>query len=230
MKVLVVVSSTDRVPGTDHSTGTWLEEFAGPYYAFIEAGAQLTVASPNGGAAPIDPTSQLEAAQTGATRRFRGDQAAQRVFGGTVTLSSIRAGDFDAVFYCGGLGPVFDLSEDPASIALIEAMDRAAKPIAAVCHGVAVLRHARKADGSPLVEGRAVTGYSNSEERAVQNVDLVPFTIEDEMRRLGGRYTCAGDEQVHVAVDGHLITGQNPASAIPAAKHLLHQVLCPVSV
>ena len=224
MKVLIVVTSVDRVPGTDHRTGTWLEEFAGPYYTFIDAGAEVTVASPRGGAAPIDPTSQRDEAQTPATRRFRADESAQAVLGQTAMLSRIRARDYDAVYFSGGLGPVFDLSEDPESIALIETMDRASKPIAAVCHGVAVLRHALKIDGSPLVAGRAVTGFSNSEERAVRNVGLVPFMIEDEMRRLGGRYSCAADEHVHIAVDGHLITGQNPASSVPAAERVLDQM------
>ncbi len=224
MKILIVVSSTAQVPGTDHRTGTWLEEFAAPYYAFVDAGAEVTVSSPKGGAAPLDPTSQRDEAQTDATRRFSADRSAQSVFGNTVELSSVRSGDYDAVFYSGGLGPVFDLTDDPTSIALIEAMDRASKPVASVCHGVAVLRRARKADGSPLVRNRAVTGFSNTEEHAVRNIGLVPFLIEDEMRRLGGHYSKAADGEAHTAVDGHLITGQNPASSISVAEYVLRLI------
>ncbi len=224
MRILIVVSSTVQVPHTDHRTGTWLEEFAAPYYAFIDAGAEVTVASPQGGAAPIDPTSQKEEAQTESTRRFRADESAQCVFGNTVKLSGLQAHDYDAVFFSGGLGPVFDLTDDPTSIMLIEAMDRDSKPVASVCHGVAVLRHARKADGSALVQNRAVTGFSNTEEHAVHNIGLVPFLIEDEMRRLGGHYSKAPDGEAHIAVDGHLITGQNPASSIPVALEVLRLI------
>jgi putative intracellular protease/amidase len=220
-RVLIVLSSTGQVPGTDRKTGTWLEELAAPYYTFKEAGAAVTLASVAGGRAPIDPTSESEAAQTEATRRFNADQTAQQALSNTIKLSSIKADDFDAVFYSGGLGPVFDLTGDLVSIALIEAMDRAGKPIAAVCHGPAVLRKARAADGTPLVKGREVTGFSNEEEQQANGLDSVPYLIENELRRLGGRYTCAAEWNPHVAVAGNLITGQNPASSVGAAEKVL---------
>ena len=221
MHVLIVVSSTNQVPGTQHKTGTWLEEFTAPYYVFTDAGASVTVASPRGGAAPIDPLSLSVDAQTDSTRRFATDPKAQLVLNTTVKLDAVRAADYDALFYSGGLGPVFDLTDDPLSITLIETLDRAARPVAAVCHGVAVLRHARKADGSALVRARALTAFSNSEERAVGNVGRVPFMLEDEMVRLGARYSAAADGEVHVVTDGNLITGQNPASSVEVAERVL---------
>lgn len=221
MKILIVLSSCGQVPGSERKTGTWLEEFAAPYYAFADTGATVTVASPAGGAAPIDPASEAESAQSDATRRYTADPAAQQVLSNTVKLAEIDPAAFDAVFYSGGLGPVFDLADHPASIALIEALYAAKRPLAAVCHGVAALRSARKPDGSPLVNGHAVTGFSNSEEHAAHGADIVPFLVEDELRRLGGRYSSAADWHAHVVVDGGLITGQNPASSEAAA----HQVL-----
>ena len=221
MKVLIVLTSASKVPGSDRRTGTWLEELAAPYYTFQDAGAKITLASVAGGAAPIDPTSESAAAQTDATRRFLADAAAQNALANTVTLASVDPDDYDAVFYSGGLGPVFDLTDNQKSIAIIEAMEQAKKPIAAVCHGVAVLRGARKPSGAPLIEGRAVSGFSNSEELAVNGTSLVPWFIEDEMRRLGGQYSRAADWSAHVVVDGNLITGQNPASSAGAAQKVL---------
>ncbi len=221
MKILIVLSSCGQIPASDRKTGTWFEELAAPYYAFKDAGAEVSVASVAGGPAPIDPWSQGDDAQTEATRRFEADPSAQRMLANTLRLSSIRAQDYDAVFYSGGLGPVFDLADDATSIALIEAIHRADKPVAAVCHGVAALRGARMADGSPLVKGRSVTGFSNSEEKAAHGIGVVPFLIEDELRRLGGNYSSAADWHSHVAVDGTLITGQNPASSLDAANKVL---------
>jgi putative intracellular protease/amidase len=222
MQILIVLTSVDRVPGTDHMTGTWLEELAAPYFVFLDAGAKVTLASVNGGAAPLDPLSQSAAAQTAATRRFRADPVAGQALADTQRLTRIDPADFDAVFYCGGLGPVFDLTDDPGSIALLEAMDRANKPIAAVCHGLAALRKPRRANGAPLVAGRAVTAFSNSEELSVNGPDLVPWFVEDEMRRLGGHYSRAADWSAHVVVDGNLITGQNPASSTGCAQEVLN--------
>ena len=221
MKLLIVLSSTAQVPASDRKTGTWFEELAAPYFAFTDAGAKVTLASVQGGPAPIDPWSEGSDAQTDATRRFSADANARKALATTVKLASLRADDFDAVFYPGGLGPVFDLTNDPASIALIEAMRRANKPVAAVCHGLAALRLAHTPDGSPVVQGRAVAGFSDSEERASHGDGLVPFMIESELRRLGGRYTSAADWQPHVVVDGRLITGQNPASSLGAAQEVL---------
>jgi putative intracellular protease/amidase len=221
VRILIVLSSCDRIPGTGRRTGTWLEELAAPYYVFQDAGVRVELASPAGGPAPLDPTSEQAAFQTPATRRFAADPDAQRALAATATLASIRPGYPDAVFYSGGLGPVFDLSEDDVSIAFIEAMHRAGKPIGAVCHGPAVLRNVRDPRGLPLVSGRAVTAFSNSEELAANGPGLVPYFIEDELRRLGGLYSAAADGQPHVVADGGLITGQNPASSEGAAREVL---------
>jgi putative intracellular protease/amidase len=221
VKILIALSSCGQIPGTDRKTGTWFEELAAPYYTFQDAGAEVTLASVSGGRAPIDPASESESAQTDATRRFAADPAAKQALANTRTLSAIRAGDYNALFYSGGLGPVFDLTDDKSSIALIEATYRAGKPVAAVCHGVAALRLAKTPEGAPLIQGRAVAGFSNSEERAAHGIDVVPFLIEDELRRLGGHYSSAADWNAHVVVDGQLITGQNPASSGAAAQKVL---------
>jgi putative intracellular protease/amidase len=222
MKILMVLSSTGKVPESERKTGTWLEELAAPYYTFKDAGAQVTLASVVGGPAPIDPASESAASQTEATRRFLADPVAQKALANTVTLASINPDEYEALFYSGGLGPVFDLTDNQKSISVIEAMERAGKPIAAVCHGVAALRRARAPDGAPLIKGRAVTGFSNSEEHSANGTGLVPWFIEDEMRRLGGEYSSAADWSPHVVEDGRLITGQNPASSAGAAQKLLN--------
>jgi putative intracellular protease/amidase len=221
MNILIVLSSCARIPGTGRRTGTWLEELAAPYFIFRDAGARVDLASVAGGAAPLDPTSLEPAFQTDATRRFAAAAEAQRALAATLTLSAIHPGSYEAVFYSGGLGPVFDLSEDEISINLIETMDRAGRPIAAVCHAPAVLRKVRDRRGMPLVEGRAVTGFSNSEELAANGPGIVPFLVEDELRRLGGKYSSAPDGEPHVVMDGALITGQNPASSAGAALAVL---------
>jgi putative intracellular protease/amidase len=224
MKILMVLTSVAHVPGKDRKTGTWLEELAAPYYTFLDAGAQVTLASVAGGPAPIDPASESAASHTEATRRFIADPVAQKALTNTVKLSDMRPQDFAAVFYSGGLGPVFDLTDNQQSIALIETMERAGKPVAAVCHGVAALRLARTSQGQPLIKSRDVTGFSNSEERAAHGPSLVPWMVEDEMRRLGGNYTSAADWCPHVVVDGKLITGQNPASSADAARKVLDAI------
>jgi len=220
-KILIVLSSTAQVPESDRKTGTWLEELAAPYYVFRDQGAAVTLASVAGGAAPIDPWSEGPDAQTEATRRFTADAVAQAALASTRKLPELRPEDFDAVFYSGGMGPVFDLASDPTSIALIESLHRAGKPVAAVCHGVAALRGAKTADGDPLVKGRNVTGFSNSEEKAAHGEGVVPFLIETDLRSLGGQYTSAPDWHAHVVTDGNLITGQNPASSTDAAARIL---------
>jgi putative intracellular protease/amidase len=221
VQLLIVLTSVGKIPGTDRRTGTWLEELAAPYYTFQDAGATVTLASVSGGVAPLDPLSESAAAQTDDTRRFLADPIARDALANTVILSNINPDDYDGVFYSGGLGPVFDLTEHQMSITLIEAMERAKKPIAAVCHGLAALRKARRPDGAALIQGRAVSGFSNSEELAVNGTGLVPWCIEDELRRLGGRYSRAPDWSAHVVVDGNLITGQNPASSAAAAQEVL---------
>ncbi|TAL56788.1 type 1 glutamine amidotransferase domain-containing protein [Pandoraea sp.] len=224
MKILFVLTSHDQLGNTGKKTGFWLEEFAAPYYALKDAGAELTLASPRGGQPPLDPKSSDPSAQTDATRRFAADPAAQAELANTRKLAEVRATDFDAVFYPGGHGPLWDLAEDKHSIALIEQMIAAGKPVAAVCHAPGVLRHVKAQDGEPLVNSRKVTGFSNSEEAAVELTDVVPFLVEDMLAANGGEYSKAADWAPHVVVDGLLITGQNPASSEPAAKALLDRL------
>ena len=220
-KILIVLTSHDQLGNTGKKTGFWLEEFTAPYYAFKEAGVDLVLASPAGGQPPLDPKSDDPASQTETTRRFRADPAAQQALANTVRLDSVRAEDFDAVFYPGGHGPLWDLAESATSIALIEAVDRAGKPLGLVCHAPGALRNARTADGAPLVQGRTVTGFSNSEEAAVELSDVVPFLIEDLFTRQGGLYRKGPDWAPFVVQDGTLVTGQNPASSEAVAQALL---------
>lgn len=224
MKILLVLTSHDRLGDTGKKTGFWLEEFAAPYYVFKDAGAQLTLASPKGGPPPLDPKSDAPDAQTEATKRFRGDRAAQDALANTITLASVRADDYDAVFYPGGHGPLWDLADDRNSIALIETTHAAGRPIALVCHAPGALRHAKAKDGSPLVKGKRVTGFTNSEEEAVGLTKVVPFLVEDMLKERGGQYSKVGDWQPYATSDGNLITGQNPASSEAAAKALLEQL------
>lgn len=221
MNILMVLTSHDRLGETGQKTGFWLEEFAAPYYAFKDAGAEITLASPLGGQPPLDPKSVDPASQTEATRRFKADPSAQAVLATTLKLSLVAADDFDAVFYPGGHGPLWDLAGDATSIALIEAMLAAGKPVAAVCHAPGVLRLAKAASGASVVEGKAVTGFTNTEEEAVGLTKVVPFLLEDMLKQNGGNYSKGPDWQPHVVVDGLLITGQNPASSEPAARALL---------
>lgn len=225
MKILMVLTSHDQLGDTGKKTGFWLEEFAAPYYVFKDKGAGINLASPKGGQPPIDPKSDEPDSQTEAARRFKEDREAQAALADTIELSTVVAEDYDAVFYPGGHGPLWDLAEDIHSIKLIEAMYAAGKPVAAVCHAPGVLRHARAPDGSPLVKGKPVTGFSNSEEAAVQLADIVPFLVEDELIRKGGNYSKADNWQPYVITDGNLITGQNPASSAPAAVEVLRKLL-----
>lgn len=224
MKILMVLTSHDQLGNTGKKTGFWLEEFAAPYYAFKDAGAEITLVSPAGGQPPLDPKSDEPGAQTAETDRFRQDPAAQLALAHTGRLAGVSADDFDAVFYPGGHGPLWDLAEDKHSIALIEAFDRSHKPHGFVCHAPGVLRHVLAADGKPLIEGRGVTGFTNAEEAAVGLTEVVPFLIEDEFQRLGGRYSKVADWQVHVVADGQLVTGQNPASSAAVAEKLLQML------
>ena len=224
MKILMVLTSHDTLGNTGKKTGFWLEEFAAPYYVFKDAGADITLASPKGGQPPLDPKSDEPDSQTEATRRFKDDAAAKSALASTMNLSDVAAEDFDAVFYPGGHGPLWDLAENRNSIKLIETMYAAGKPVSAVCHAPGVLRHAKGADGAPLVQGKKVTGFTNTEEAAVQLTDIVPFLVEDELAKNGGKYSKGGDWQSYVVADGNLITGQNPASSEAAAKEVLKQL------
>jgi len=221
MKILMVLTSHDQLGNTGKKTGFWLEEFAAPYYAFKDAGADVTLVSPAGGQPPLDPKSDEPDAQTAETERFRNDPAAQQALANTGLLTDVSADQFDAVFYPGGHGPLWDLAEDQHSIALIQAFDRANKPHGFVCHAPGVLRHVPGQDGKPLIQNRKVTGFTNGEEAAVGLTDVVPFLIEDEFQRLGGNYSKVDDWQVYVVTDGQLVTGQNPASSAAVAAQLL---------
>jgi putative intracellular protease/amidase len=220
-KILMVLTSHDQLGHTGKNTGFWLEELAAPYYVFKDAGADVTLASPKGGQPPLDPKSDEPDAQTDATRRFKADADAQAVLASTGKLSEVKAADFDAVFYPGGHGPLWDLADDQHSIGLIEAMVAAGKPVAAVCHAPGVLRRVKAPDGSLLVKGKKVTGFTNTEEEAVGLTKVVPFLVEDMLKANGGEYSKGADWQSYVVTDGKLVTGQNPASSEAGAQALL---------
>lgn len=220
MKILMVLTSHDQLGNTGRKTGFWLEEFAAPYFVFRDAGVELTLASPKGGQPPIDPKSDLPENQTSAMARFKQDNVARKALANTIKLADVRAADYSSVFYPGGHGPMWDLAESPASIALLESFYGSGKPIALVCHAPGVLRHVEY-DGAPLVKGKRVTGFTNEEEAEVQLTKIVPFLVEDELKRLGARFEKVPNWQPFSIVDGRLITGQNPASSTRAAQDLL---------
>ncbi|KIC55006.1 MULTISPECIES: type 1 glutamine amidotransferase domain-containing protein [Brevundimonas] len=221
MKILLVLTSHDQLGDTGKKTGFWLEELAAPYYALKDAGAEIVLASPKGGQPPLDPKSDDPDAQTDDTRRFKADPEAQAALASTVVLSSVKAEDFDAVFYPGGHGPLWDLANDADSIALIEAFAKADKPTGFVCHAPGVLKSVNGPDGKPLVNGRKVTGFTNSEEEAVGLTDVVPFLVENVLTANGGDYSKGPDWGSYVLTDGKLVTGQNPGSSHAAAEALL---------
>lgn len=223
-KILMVLTSHDQLGDTGQKTGFWLEEFAAPYYVFVDAGAEITLASPKGGQPPLDPKSDQPDAQTEATERFRGDTQAQMALADTVPLGEIDPYDFDAVFYPGGHGPLWDLAQDKDSITLLEAFYAANKPIAAVCHAPGVLKQVKAPDGTSVIDGKRVTGFTNSEEHAVGLTDVVPFLVEDMLKAQGGEYSKAADWASYVIEDDHLITGQNPASSHATAEALLKRL------
>jgi putative intracellular protease/amidase len=224
MKVLIVLTSHDTLGDTGLKTGFWLEELAAPYYAFQAAGAQITLASPAGGQPPLDPKSNEPDFQTEETRRFKADAQAMAALANTVKLADVSHDDFDTLFYPGGHGPLWDLAEDGHSIALIEGFIAAQKPVGLVCHAPGVLRHVKAADGTPLVAGKQITGFTNTEEEAVGLTRIVPFLVEDELKAKGGLFSRGDDWGVHVVQDGLLITGQNPGSSAATAKALLQAV------
>ena len=221
MKILMVLTSHDQLGDTGKKTGFWLEEFAAPYYVFKDAGADITLASPKGGQPPLDPASDTNDAQTDATARFKKDDAAQKALAKTHVLSDIADDGFDAIFYPGGHGPLWDLAEDADSRALIEAFAATDRPVGAVCHAPAVFKHPKAANGTPLVSGRKVTGFTNTEEDGVGLTEIVPFLVEDMLKDNGATYSKGPDWGSFVVVDGKLVTGQNPASSAEAAQKLL---------
>ena len=221
MKILIVLTSHDQLGNTGKKTGFWLEEFAAPYYVLKDAGAAITLASPKGGQPPLDPKSDLPESLTELTKRFRKDKAAQAELANTKKLSDVSADDFDAVFYPGGHGPMWDMPDNKISIALIEAFGKSDKPIGAVCHAPAAIVNVRGKDGEYLVKSKHVTGFTNAEEEAVGLSNVVPFLLEDRLKERGGLYSKGADWAPYVQVDGKLVTGQNPASSRPAAQELL---------
>ena len=223
MKILMVLTSHDKLGDTGEKTGFWVEEFAAPYYVFKDAGADITIASPKGGQPPLDPSSDTKDAQTPATDRFKDDADAQKALANTDVLSTIDAAGYDAVFYPGGHGPLWDLANDADSIKLIETVTTAGTPLAAVCHAPAIFKNTM-IDGKPLVTGKTVTGFTNTEEDAVGLTDVVPFLVEDMLKANGGNYEKGADWGSFVVTDGKLVTGQNPASSEEAAKKLMSLV------
>ena len=224
MKVLMVLTSHDRLGDTGKPTGFWLEEFAAPYYVFLDAGAEIVLASPAGGAPPLDPASDSADAQTAATERFKSDADAQSALAATRKLSDVATDGFDAIFYPSGHGPLWDLAEDRDSIALLERQYAAGTPLGLVCHAPGALRHAKNASGGPLVHGLKVTGFTNSEEQAVGLADVVPFRVEDMLTANGAQFSSGKDWASHVVLAGNLVTGQNPASSAATARILIAQL------
>ena len=221
MKILIVLTSHSELGDTGKKTGFWLEEFAAPYYVLLDAGAEVTLASPAGGQPPLDPKSDVPDAQTDATKRFKKDDAAQSALAHTTKLAEIDADGFDAIFYPGGHGPLWDLAENADSQRMIETFMAEDRPLAAVCHAPAIFKHTKGADGMSVVSGRRVTGFTNTEEDAVGLTKMVPFLVEDMLKANGGLYESGPDWGSYVVVDGKLVTGQNPASSEAAAMELL---------
>ncbi|WP_271768619.1 type 1 glutamine amidotransferase domain-containing protein [Aquimarina algiphila] len=222
--VLFVLTSHEDLGNTGHKTGFWIEEFATPYYLLKDKGVKITIASPKGGQPPIDPKSASSDFETESTKRFASDKETQEILAKTVQLETVNHSDFDAVFYPGGHGPLWDLAEDKNSIALIESFYTSNKPVAAVCHAPAVFKHTKNTDGSSLVNGKKVTGFTNSEEEAVQLTSIVPFLVEDMLQKNGGIYSKGQDWTPYAVEDGQLITGQNPASSELVAELLLQKL------
>jgi len=221
MKILMVLTSHDKLGNTGEKTGFWLEEFAAPYYAFVDAGADVTLASPRGGQPPLDPTSDEEDHQTDSTRRFKADVDAQSQLADTHRIEEIDPNDFAAVFYPGGHGPLWDLSRDQRSIDLIRTMLESGKPVGAVCHAPAALTEVKGSDGGYIISGKRVTGFTNSEEHAVGLTDVVPFLVESRLTQRGGQFRRGDDWAAHIEIDGLVVTGQNPASSAPAAQAVI---------
>ncbi|WP_020591516.1 type 1 glutamine amidotransferase domain-containing protein [Kiloniella laminariae] len=221
MNILMILTSHEDFGTSGRKTGFWMEEFAAPYYRFLDAGASVTIASPAGGQPPVDPASLGDDFKTAETRRFAEDDQAQAQLANSKKLEDIAAADFDAVFYPGGHGPLYDLTDNAASLALLTQFHSDNKPIAAVCHGVAALVKAQTADGAALVKGLEVTGFTDSEEAAVGATDLVPYSVEQELQRAGATFRGAADWADFSIRDGLMITGQNPASSGSTADRLL---------
>jgi putative intracellular protease/amidase len=224
MKVLFVLTSHDTLGDTGKKTGFWVEEFASPYYKLTDQGVTITLATPKGGKAPVDPSSTTEDASTEATERYNKDKVAQEKINNTHVLAEVNPSDYDAVFYPGGHGPLWDLANDAQSIKLIETFNKQEKPVAFVCHAPAALKNVKNEDGTPLVKGKKVTGFTNSEEAAVGLTDVVPFLVENMLNENGGMYSKGEDWSAYALQDGNLITGQNPASSAKVADLLVAMI------
>ena len=224
MKILFVLTSHDQLGNTGEKTGFWIEEFAAPYYYLVDKGVDVILASPKGGQPPIDPTSDKPENQTAATRRFKADTELQEKLSKTHVLAEVSSDDYDAVFYPGGHGPLWDLAESADSAKLIESFYQSNKPVSFVCHAPAALKNVKNTDGEPLVKGKNVTGFTNTEEALVQLTDVVPFLVEDMLKENGGIYSKKGDFEEYAIEDGLLITGQNPASSEKVAELLLNKL------
>lgn len=224
MKILTILTSHDELGDTGRKTGFWLEELAAPYYAFKDAGAEIVLASPKGGQPPLDPKSNEPGSQTDDTRRFEADPEASRALANTLKLSEVDQADYDAVFFPGGHGPLWDLTNDRKALSLIEDTLAAGKPVGLVCHAPGILTNAKAPGGDPIAKGRKVTGFKNSEEAAVGLIEVVPYLLEDVLREQGGEFSSTDDWGVHTVQDGLLITGQNPASSKEAAELVLKAV------
>lgn len=221
MNILMILTSHDQLGHTGHKTGFWLEEFTAPYYVFKDAGANITLSSPKGGQPPLDPKSNEADFQTETTRRFEQDLVSKAQLAQTKKLSEINVAEFDAVFFPGGHGPLWDLVNDQHAIAVIEQVIADQKPLGVVCHASAVVKNVKTPEGQPFAQGKKITGFSNSEEEAVQLADIVPFLIEDEFKAQGAHYVKGTDWQSFVVKDGLFISGQNPASSEAVAQELL---------
>lgn len=219
--ILMVLTSHSRLGNSGRATGVWLEEFATPYYVLIDAGHSVELASPRGGEIPIDPGSREASAQTAATRRLEADGLRTGLLSRSRALSELDAGRFDAVFYPGGHGPMWDLAIDPVNAGLLKAFWQAGKPVAALCHGVAALLTARSDAGDALFSGRRLTAFTDAEERRVGLDEIVPFLLQDKLVLAGAIFEEAPPFSPHAVVDGQLVTGQNPASAQGTAQALV---------
>jgi putative intracellular protease/amidase len=222
-KVLFVVTSHDKLGDTGEKTGFWIEELVAPYYELADEGIQIDIATPLGGQPPIDPKSADPSSATEDTKRFDADKELQAKLSRTLTLADVKESDYDAVFYPGGHGPLWDLVTDKNSIELIQSFYTNNKPVAFVCHAPAVLKNV-KINDEYVVKGKKVTGFTNSEEEAVGLTKVVPFLLEDVLKANGGIYSKTEDWHPYAVEDGLLITGQNPASSKLVAEKLLQQL------
>ena len=220
-KVLIVATSHDKIGNTNDETGVWLEEIAVPYYVFKDAGAEVTLASPQGGRVPLDPKSRSIILATFGTKRFLKDEEAMHFLSHSMLLEDVFADDYDVIFLPGGPGPMWDLADNKTLKKLLEAFNEKNKPIGAVCHGVVGLLSLQNEKGESWIRGKQLTCFSNSEEKLSGLTELVPFLLETRLVSLGALYSKGDDYVGHVMSDGNIITGQNPASSKEVAQKIM---------